>query len=212
MKLLRRILAICLILVLLAAAGAGLLLYRQRAVIQTLEERIDAVTAQTIPVRFMVLSRSDADVSARFRFYDADGREIASFERSWKGSELAIDSLIVPLGKRALVFPVRVFTDAVAPAKGTELFPYYDKAGVPAILDSPGLDDHTRAALRDLFTRVKAAEGRSADGADGHEPGTSIRGYFGNAVHDLKRFNRFEIGAVYALVAHADGGVEIIRE
>jgi len=212
MKLLRRILAILLLLALLAAAGAGFLLYRQRAVIQTLEERIDAVTAQTIPVRFMVLSRSDADVSARFRFYDADGKEIASFERSWKGSELAIDSLIVALGKRSLVFPVRVFTDAVAPAKGTELFSYYDRDGVPAILDSTGLDDRTRAALKDLFTRVKAAEVRSADEEASRAPDASIRGFFGNAVHDLKRFNRFEIGAVYALVAHADGGIEIIRE
>ncbi len=212
MRILRRILAWLLVLGLLAAAAAGFVLYHQRGIIKTLEERIAAVKAVTVPLRFMVLSRSDADVSARFRFYDADGREIASFERSWKGSELAIDSLIVPLEERALVFPLRVFTDAIAPAKGTELFSYYDRDGLPAILDSADLDADTRAALRDLFTRIKTYEGLLANESRGKNPVETIPGLFGNAVHDLKRFNRFEIGAVYALVAHADGGLEIIRE
>jgi hypothetical protein len=194
----------------------------RRSVIARLEDRIELLKSETVPLRFMVLSRSDETVSARFRFYDADGVEIASFERSWNGSELSIDSVIVPVGERALVFPSRVFTDAVPPKRGTELFGYYDRGGFPAIFNSSALDKTARSALGELFGRVRTIE-RGDGGAEiERSPGDRSRApsivdrllesAFGNAVHDLKRFRSFEVGAVYALVARANGGIEIIRE
>lgn len=183
-------------------AAAGVILSGQRAAIERLEERIELLKDEFVPVRFMVLSRSDQSVSARFRFYDADGKEIASFERSWNGSELAIDSIVVPIADRVVAFPFRVFTDAVAPGKGTELFDYYDRDGFPAIFWSVGLDGKLKSALVELFARVRAYEKSLAP----------IPGLYGSAVHDLRRLGAFEVGSVYSLVVRARGGIEIIRE
>ena len=204
--------------VLLAVVLAGLLAFtvlHRRSIIARLEDRIDLLKAEFVPLRFMVLSRSDAAVSARFRFYDADGAEISSFERSWNGSELSIDSLVVPVGERALVFPSRVFTDLVPPRRGTELFAYYDRGGFPAIFQSAALDRTARSALTDLFGPGRSApRGAETTAAGGAASRTDrlLKAAFGSAVHDLKRLRSFEVGAVYALVARTDGGIEIIRE
>lgn len=212
--LIRRIWLVFILFLLVSGGFLGFYLVQQKRIIQDLESRIEQVKATTIPLRFMVLSRSDEEISARFKFYSADGKEIASFERAWKGSELAIDTLVVPIKGKFLAFPVRVFTDAIAPNKGTLLFPYYDRDGMPAIFDSPTLDGELRSGLRDLFGALKRMEqfyGNPENKNPG--PALSVLGtVFGNAVHDINRFWRFEIGIVYDLVVHPDGGIEILPE
>ncbi len=210
----RRLWYVLIILLVTIGGFLGFFLVQQKKIIQDLERRIEQVKTTTIPLRFMVLSRSDEEISARFKFYSADGKEIASFERAWKGSELAIDTLVVPLKGQFLAFPVRVFTDAIAPNKGTLLFPYYDRDGMPAIFDSPTLDRELRLGLRDLFGALKRMEqfyGTSE--TQGSGASFSILGsVFGNAVHDIHRFWRFDIGTVYDLVVHPDGGIEILPQ
>ena len=204
-RVLRISLAAAAALLVLGFLAVGVVVARQRFLISRLEDRIGQLKAETVPLRFMVLSRSDQAVSARFRFYDADGREIAAFERSWNGSELFIDSIVVPVGGRTLVFPSRVFTETTAPRRGTELFGYYDRDGFPAIFDSASLDGRLRSSLSVLFSRVKRSEGPESEGA-------ALPGSWGNAVHELRRFREFEVGAVYSLTARSTGGIEIIRE
>lgn len=208
-RVLRISLAAAAALLVLGFLAVGVVVARQRFLISRLEDRIGQLKAETVPLRFMVLSRSDQAVSARFRFYDADGREIAVFERSWNGSELFIDSIVVPVGGRNLVFPSRVFTETTAPRRGTELFGYYDRDGFPAIFDSASLDGRLRSSLSVLFSRVKRSEG--AEGEAGGES-AALPGSWGNAVHELRRFREFEVGAVYSLTARSTGGIEIIRE
>lgn len=212
--LLRRAWLVFIVLLVALTGLLGFYLVQQKKIIQDLERRIDQVKTVTIPLRFMVLSRSNEEISARFKFYSADGKEIASFERAWKGSELAIDTLVVPIKGKFLGFPVRVFTDAIAPNKGTLLFPYYDRDGMPAIFDSPTLDGELRGGLRDLFGALKRIEQfYGTTETKGPEPSLWVMGtIFGNAVHDVNRFWRFNIGIVYDLVVHADGGIEILPQ
>ncbi|GAB1484461.1 hypothetical protein MASR2M78_32790 [Treponema sp.] len=202
---LRGFLFLLLLLVACTLLVTGFVLYRQRAIISKLEGRLATLRSATIPLRFMVLSRSDQAISARFRFYDADGKEIAAFERSWNGSELSIDSVLVPLGSSYLVFPSRVFTDAIAPRRGTDLFQYYDIEGFPAIYNSTKLDSATKKALSTLFAQVRSSERYD-------ETEAAPKGSFGNAVHDLKRLRGFEVGAIYSLLVRTNGGIEIIRD
>lgn len=144
-----------------------------------------------VPLRFTVLSRGDRTISARFFLYDAEDREIAAFERSWNGSELNFESVVVPVSRGKLVFPSRVFADSAAPRIGTGLFPYYDRSGEPAIFHSAGSGERERRAYRGLFAQVKLFGGQSGAPARLRDP---------------------EVGPVYALRAGADGTVEIVRE
>ena len=113
------------LLCILASLFLGLRIGGQKAAIARLEDQIGYLESGVIPLRFMILSRSEESISARFRFYDADGSEVGSFERSWRGSELFIDSVVVSLGKGHLVFPSKVFTNATAPRGGTDVITSY---------------------------------------------------------------------------------------
>ncbi len=192
----------------LASLFLGLRIGGQKAAIAHLEDQIGYLESGVIPLRFMILSRSEESISARFRFYDADGSEVRSFERSWRGSELFIDSVVVSLGKGHLVFPSKVFTNATAPRGGTELFPYYDSDGFPSIYGHTGLDKKGRATFSDLFGKVKRLERNPEESKDAE----GLSGVYGNAVHDLRQLGGFEVGAVYALVVRPTGGIELIRE
>lgn len=191
----------------------GLLVVREGFLVARLEGKIAQLRPASIPLRFQVLSRGGETVSARFSFYDMDGTETAVFERSWNGTELEVESLIVPVSGSYLVFPSRVFTDTTAPGRGTELFTYYDQDGFPTIFGSAKLDRQTRSALVELFTEVKIF-GRSDPPRKARLLANlfRLRSYAGNAVYDTKRLRGFELGAVYALVAKSDGKIEIIRE
>jgi len=211
LSIIRTIMALLLLFLITFAVLAGLFLQRQQRIIQNLEASIESLKITTVPLRFMVLSRSDTELSARFKFYNADGREIASFERSWNGSELYIDSLVVPLKTGALVFPVRAFTNAVAPRGGTNLMYYYDVNDMPGIYDSVNMDESKLQLLRNLFVQLKNAEGLYGS-KSGETTGGNILNYFGNAVHDIKQLRQFEVGTVYSLVVHTDGAIEILNE
>jgi len=50
------------------AVGMGLFLREQQKIIKELETSIENLKLTTVPLRFMVLSRSDKELSARFRF------------------------------------------------------------------------------------------------------------------------------------------------
>lgn len=210
-RIFKTIITVVLLSLVALAVAAALFFQRQQKIIQDLEASIEAVQRVSVPLRFMILSRSDTELSARFKFYNADGKEIASFERSWNGSELYIDSLVVPLRTGALVFPVRAFTDAVAPRGGTNLVYYYDFNDMPGIYDSVHLDATKRQLFKELFTKLKIAEGLYGSKITSN-PGGKLVNYFGNAVHDIKQMRQFEIDTVYSLVVHTDGGIEILNE
>ncbi|HCM28011.1 MAG: hypothetical protein A2Z99_17070 [Treponema sp. GWB1_62_6] len=211
-----------LVAVLLVAAALGVAVYvlaRQKSAIARLEDRIDMLEGAAAPLRFTILSRGGETVSARFAFYDAAGTEIAAFERSWKGGELSIECLVVPVAGRTLVFPSRVFADSAVPRIGTELFNYYDRAGFPAVFDSPALDGKAREALSDLFGLLRAwdrSKGEGSEPGQGAEADARRRtakvldGVFAGAYRDVRSLRTAEVGAVYTLLSRS--GVEIVRE
>ena len=173
-----------------AAFMAGFMAIDGRLARSRLEARPGILKAEYVPLRFMLLSRSDTSVSARIFLYDADGREIASFERSWNGSELHVETVLVPVAGGGLAFPVRISAGASSPRGGTDLTGYYDRRGFPAVADSLLLDDKNRRAIAAVFRGVKL---------------------FGGPVRDVRRLRGAEVGAVYALAVRFPGGVSLER-
>lgn len=194
---------IFIILLTAALLVAGAVILHRRWILSTLEDRVSLLRPDAVPLRFTVLSRSEEAISARFRFYDTEGREIASFERSWNGSDLYIASVLVPVGQRFLLFPTRVFAEENYPRRGTELTGYYDRNGFPAIFDASTLDGALRSSLSAVFSAVKRFGG--ADAVEG-------RGGWTGAVFDLHRLRSPEVGPVYDLTVQPSGAVSIQRE
>lgn len=197
-RLLRRSAAVALSALLLAAAALGVERIRRHFVLQRLESAAAFFGRDFTPLRFTVLSRSDQFISARFLLYDADGRELSMLERSWNGSELSIEAVVVESAGLFFVFPSRAAADGGSPRSGTELFWYYDRDSFPAVYESNFLDPGVRAALAILFSRAKAFGRR-----DEEKRGIRLA---------TLRPRELEVGALYSLIARRSGGLDVVRD
>ncbi len=226
--------------IVLIAAGLALIAYISLNLIRPGQERRLAdlqsiaakLGAETVPLRFMVLSREAAAIELRVRLHDLSGAEVAKFETTLPGNELFFDFLLSPLPGNAagtaggvsgsadprwLAFPYRIFTDTMPAAEGELLFARYDRSGFPRIFEGrseelPGLSATEKVTLAALFARLRG------EAASGPAPGTGggaenvRRSDFGSAVHELSALSRFTTGMVYKIVCRAKGGVEIMED
>jgi hypothetical protein len=182
----------------------------QKRRILYLEGLSSRLRSETTPLKFMVTSREGGEIEARVKFYDLAGREIAVLEKSWPGSELYVDMLLVPSRDSKeeawLAFPYRIFTDKVNAAAGTLLFDAYDSGGFPELLRGIEWSAKERGTIAAAFSaaRKKAAAGLPATDA--------AKGSFGSAVHEVSKLSRFEPGIVYKVVCRVKGGVEIMED
>jgi hypothetical protein len=184
----------------------------QRQKIAYLEDLSTRLRSETVPLRFMVLSREGGEIRSRIRLYDLRGGEIAVLEKSLPGAELYVDMLLVPLrsgeGKADswIAFPYRIFTDKLAAASGLLLFDAYDSGGFPEVLRGVQWSAKEEAVLKAAFAsaRKSAAAGLPATGA--------AKGAFGSAVHEVSSLSKFESGIVYKVVCRIKGGTEIVED
>jgi hypothetical protein len=183
----------------LAMLGTLFLLIRiQESDIAALEKSVADMEAESIALRFMVISRDPQGITFKLRLYDADGAELSSMQESLPGESLFIDFVSVPVAGSYLALPHRVFTEKIAAADGISLFKLYDSDGFPELFARSNLDPKARWALKALFGKVKS----------GDQPRTA----FGTAVHDVKEFRAFETGLVYKVVSRKLGGLEILED
>lgn len=186
----------------------------QKQRIVYLEDLSARLRAETVPVKFMILSREGGEIKARLRLYDLSRREVAVVEKSWPGSALYIDMLLVPVRGQAgseaadswLAFPYRVFTDEVSAASGSLLFESYDSGGFPEVLRGIEWSAAEKSAITAAFAaaRKKSAAGLPATDA--------VKGAFGSAAHEVSGLSRFDLGVVYKVVCRVKGGVEIMED
>ncbi|MBU0935560.1 MAG: hypothetical protein KKI09_09960 [Spirochaetes bacterium] len=192
-----------LLLVLVLAAGTvAVVLYLtgdwQEKKIVSLETAIAGLQEEYVPLRFMVVSRDPASITLRVRLYNLAGTELGMVETSLPGKELSIDFLVVPLHQSWAVFPVRIFTDAMAAETGITLDSIVAPAGLPLTYAGGSFDEEQLAELGKLYTSLLAGE--------------NVPGAYGNAVHDVKELRRFELGQVYRIVVRKKGGIEILED
>jgi hypothetical protein len=198
----------------------------QKERIAGLEALSARLTVETVPMRFMVVSRDEAGLRARIKLYDLAGKELVLVEKALPGKELYLDFLLSPLpgesGSEArwLAFPYRIFTDELPAAQGVLLLDSYEVSGFPSIYDgqAPGdkpLGPGERKALAAVFARARRSGGASGK-ADTAAPvdyaAPRHEADFGSAVHDVSALSRFEVGVVYKVVCRAKGGIEVMED
>ena len=186
----------------------------QRQKIAYLEGLSSRLRSESVPLKFMILSREGGEIKARLRFYDLSGREVAVMEKSWPGSQLYVDMLLVPIRSEKgaekadswLAFPYRVFTDTVSAASGTLLFDTYDGAGFPEILRGAAWGSRDEATIKAVFSSARKSASAGLPASD------AVKGSYGSAVHEIPKMSRFEPGLVYKVVCRVKGGVEIMED
>jgi hypothetical protein len=186
----------------------------QKKAIARLEKLSSRLSSETLPLKFMILSREGGEIKVRLKFYDLSRREIAVMEKSWPGSELYVDMLLVPAlsgegggeSEAWLAFPYRIFTDSLPAASGTLLFDAYDGSGFPEVFEGADWSAKERASLVSIFA---AARKRAAAGVPATD---AAKGAFGSAVHEVARIAKLDTGVVYKIVCRIKGGVEIAED
>jgi len=198
------IVLIVIILIVVAAAAIFLLPYlneSQLKQIAELEENIELLKQEQVPVRFTIKERTEETLLVAVKLYDADNKEIAKFENELVGVELSVDFYMVPVKERHLAFPYRIFTEQMAPDDGIMLASYYDNNGFPQVFYSEkNMNKDLKKGLSELFTAIKKGE-----------PAFNA-GEFGNLVHDIAHLKTFKVGSIYKVVTHTKGGIEVIEE
>jgi hypothetical protein len=199
----------------------------QKKTIAYFENLTARLQSETVPIKFMILAREGGEIKARLKLYDLGGREIAVVEKSWRGSEIYVDMLLVPVrtssdrtssdrtsskgasgagGDSWLAFPYRIFTDQVSAASGTLLFDSYDSAGFPEVFRGVEWSQAERATISAAFSAARKSAAAGLPATD------SARGSFGSAVHEASKLSRFDLGIVYKVVCRVKGGVEIVED
>jgi hypothetical protein len=186
----------------------------QKEKIAYLEDLSAKLRSETVPLKFMVLSREGGQVKVRLKLYDLSGKEVAVMEKAWPGKELYVDILLIPARSEKgsakadswLAFPYRIFTDELAAAKGTLLFDAYDSGGFPEVMRGSAWSAKDEAALRSAFAQARRSADKGLPAAD------SASGSFGSAVHEASHLSSFEEGVVYKVVCRVKGGVEILED
>jgi hypothetical protein len=186
----------------------------QREKIVYLEKLTTRLQSETVPLRFMILSREGGTIAAKVKLYDLTGRELAAIEKSWPGTVLYVDMLLAPAradkssrsAEAWLAFPYRIFTDRLPAASGSLLFDSYDAGGFPEVLRGVAWSAAEEAAIKGAFRRARRSAAAGAPAAD------SASGSFGSAVHELSELSKLEEKVVYKVVCRVKGGVEIMED
>jgi hypothetical protein len=186
----------------------------QKEKIASLEGLSAKLSSETVPMKFMILSRDKGEIKARLKIYDLSGNEVSVMEKSWAGAELYIDVLLIPVKSQKsdakadswLAFPYRIFTDKVSASSGTMLFDSYDSGGFPEVLRGVTWTTKDEAAIKSAFADARAKAKAGLPAAD------AVKGAFGSAAHEISHLASFEEGVVYKVVCRVKGGVEIMED
>ncbi len=200
------------VIVVLAAIFGCILKYQQKE-IALLEEQIQYLEEEFVPMKFEVLERKNSDIAVKIKYYDMTGKEVGSSDVRLNGDELNFDFQVIQFTETAFIFfPCGVYTDAIALVEEAPIYADYDYAGFPRIyegmslFDKEGkpLDEEGVAQIKEQLSTYFALvrKGEYSSRTEQH----------GVAVHDLKSVSEFKKGFVYKVVCHPhSGGIEIVK-
>ena len=181
--------------------GFNYLTKQQEKKIAKLEDKINFLKKEIVPIRFKILEKDTAQISFAVKFYDQDSLEFYSDTLTLQGQELSFDFTVVPIKKDYnIAFPVKIFTNKIPAKDGISLFDYYDDHGFPQTMSTNSADDDYIKLMTELFNKIK--EGKTED----------IKNIYGSMVQDIAKLNEFQVNHVYKILIHTKGGIEVTED
>ncbi len=181
--------------------GFGYLTKKQEKKIAKLEDKINFLKKETIPLRFKILEKDTAQIKFIVKFYDQDSVEFNTDTLTLQGQELSFDFDVVKIKKGlSIAFPTKIFTNKIPAKKGIILFKYYDDHGFPQTMSTNGADTSYVRLMTELFTKIKT--GNTED----------IKGIYGSMVQDIAKLNEFQVNHIYKIIIHTKGGIEVSED
>ncbi len=181
--------------------GFGYLTKKQEKKIAKLEDKINFLKKETVPMRFKILQKDTANITFAVKFYDQDSTEFTADTIRLAGQELSFDFAVIPIKKDySIAFPTKIFTNKLPAKNGKSLFEYYDDHGFPQTMSINGADEEYINLMTDLFAKIKAGDTEK------------IKGIYGSMVQDIAKLNEFQVNHIYKIVIHTKGGIEVLED
>jgi len=204
MKFLKPLIIIILVLVVIASAVYFLFLQTksQEEKIAQLNEQIAFLKAETLPIRFKVISRQDDETTVLVKFYNLEEKEVAKQEFTLKGKLISFDFIVVKFDKGYIAFPSKIFSEEIKASEGVVLFDYYLKNNFPMTYYKKDASKEYNEGIIALFEKISSND---------------IEGFsdiFGSMVQNNSSTvnNNRDIDVWYKIVVHTAGGIEIIED
>ena len=120
----------------------GCILKFQERIIAKLEEQIQYLEEEFVPMKFEIQERKNSFVSVKVKYYDMTGAEVGLSEVKLNGDELNFDFQVVKFSEKAFIFfPCGVYTDTMALVDETKIFGDYESDGFPKIYNGMSFFD-----------------------------------------------------------------------
>ncbi len=176
--------------------------------IQNLSATLSYLKSETLFARLKVHNIEDGEIHFNIVFFTPDQKEVAPLSLSLSGADLYVESRVIVLSDadrtRALIFPLRIYSDTVAPVDGILLHALYPPNSVP-LLYQPNQNKAILSA--ELLTLSKIAL---------HQSNTIklktgiLKENFDTSLH-IGPFGELQEDS-YDLILHPNGAVEIRKQ
>ncbi len=171
----------------------------QEFIIEQLTEEVARLKAVSSPVKMIIKEITGTKITARIEIYDLDGNRITYIDYTAPGNVVAVDFIEVLLHKDNkkyyVAFPVKIFTNKVAPGKGVDIKNYIEKNGFPQVYHSRDNTEIFNTQIKLLWDKIKT------------ESYDDINDVFGQSVQP----NYPAEGDEYRVDVHTLGGLELIK-
>jgi hypothetical protein len=174
----------------------------QEKKIQQLNEEIAFLKQEVMPIRYTIISKNGKNITVGVKFYDLDGNQISKQRFTMEGNTVSFEFYVIKFDKGYIAFPVKIYTDLIAPEKGTSLFEYYEKNNFPQIYYSKKSSKAFNEGIVALFEKIKNNDFEDMDNV------------FGNMVqnHPKADTSKIDEDIAYKIIIHTKGGIEIIED
>ncbi len=191
------------IIVILAISTGTYFLFRnigekQDKKIEQLNNEIARLKQETVPIRYKIKDYDDTSITVVVKFYDLDSNLINKHSFTMKGTTVSFDFQVVKFQNGHIAFPVKIFTDKIAPEKGIELYKYYEKGGFPEVYYSKSSSKKFNDGIEIIYDKIK-----NNDIEDLEVFGSMVQ----NSIPGARKDND-----VYKIIVHTKGGIEIRKD
>ncbi len=175
-----------------------------------LRQAIETVKSKQEFARIRVLSRGNGVISYRLSVLDQDGQVQAKGDYTIPGDDLFIEARIVYCQleeeSKAFVFPWRMYSDRVAPDKGTDIRGLGVEQGFPLNYRRQGQDDTWVNTLKDIYATAFEESEVYAQIRDQY-----IKDVYDSSLH-MGILGKWEAGKDYICIIHPNGALELLEE
>ncbi len=191
------------VIVILAISTGTYFLFRnigkkQNKKIEQLNNEIVRLKQEIVPIRYKIKNYDDSTLTVVVKFYDLDSNLITKHSFTMKGTTVAFDFQVVKFQNGHIAFPVKIFTDKIAPENGLKLFKYYEKGDFPEVYFSRASSNKFNDGIEIIYNKVKNNDTENLE-VFGSMVQNSIPG--ASKDHD-----------VYKIIVHTKGGIEIRKD